>query len=215
MVNLFLLWLACTGNPDAGSTSFVATTGTCTPVLDGDGRETGVELCPDGTHRRYATVACEPGPLGEAACPSPAPAGARCQTDADCTDGPGDGHCIDVAGPPRYDYDGCGCIYTCETDADCGAGEVCLCGGALPDGWGYAQCVPSSCATNDDCSSGGCRVDGWFPFQNCDPVFDGSCMRAADECVTDDDCGAPGELYCGFNSSQDAWTCREIQGTCD
>ena len=60
-----------------------------------------------------------------------------CTSSAECTDAP-NGACLDVPGV----IEGCGCVYGCETSADCGEGEVCACTGAV-DAW--PVCVPAGC----------------------------------------------------------------------
>ena len=46
----------------------------------------------------------------------------------------------------------CSCVYSCETDAECGDGAVCACIAGIT---GIARCVPASCTTTDDCGGGG------------------------------------------------------------
>ncbi len=81
-----------------------------------------------------------------------------CESDSDCDERPG-GVC---------DF-GCGahpstcqttCVYdACTTNAQCGAGEICVPEGEL--GFATSRCVRAICRANTDCTSGsggGCRL---------------------------------------------------------
>jgi hypothetical protein len=96
-----------------------------------------------------------------------------CLRDSDCTEAD-HGHCELGQGGPYCDY---GCL----VDADCGAGQVCLCG---PD---IGQCVVAQCSTDADC--GASSLCGSYEY---DPHCGGTrfaCQVAEDRCAGDRDCG--------------------------
>jgi hypothetical protein len=115
-----------------------------------------------------------------------------CDSDAECGD---TGVCSDT--PLNYcDLDvegGAGfggaavtttCREGCASDADCGAGYICLCGNLLTVAATTGACVPASCRTDADCALG---------YRCASTYGDGyslsfSCQTAEDECVTREDC---------------------------
>jgi hypothetical protein len=116
-----------------------------------------------------------------AACPADRPAGAVCTDcqDSQCTAGH-NGRCSKIyggTGPSCY------CTYDqCVTNADCSAGQVCMCQGA--QGRDQNVCVPASCQNDADCpghqycmrstvSLGGAHYE---------------CTTQSDQCRDDADC---------------------------
>jgi hypothetical protein len=144
--------------------------------------DTGYDTCEGGTLRRRAVVDCPSLLLSRAgdACSEPdgGPDGgiySECASDKDCTSHP-NGYCgyeaflVDAGSP------GCYCSYGCLRDADCGSGNVCVCG----DPVGY--CVSAICSSDASCLPG------------CDCVARGAfvCQSPADTCISNGDCiGAP------------------------
>ncbi len=130
--------------------------------------------------------------------PTPHPDGAgeivpTCCTDADCTDGPGTGHCVyteQVTGC-------CGtqgethCVYdACESQASCEDGEICLPGGT--HGLEASTCVPATCLADSDCgdSPGGeCRLLGRGSFVALVCAYPTSACRQDSDC-TKGPCGS-------------------------
>lgn len=76
---------------------------------------------------------------------------------------------------------------TCETDADCASGRICICSGD------QGVCMPSDCKTDSDCGPGllcasyhqGCGPSGF------------ACQATSDECRLDGDCEFG---VCGFET---------------
>ncbi|UQA62417.1 hypothetical protein [Polyangium aurulentum] len=107
-----------------------------------------------------------------------------CTTDADCMDG-ANGHCSSLAFGS-----GCECQYGCTSDADCGAGMVCLC--SEPVG----ACVKASCTTDADCGEG--RLCATYAA-SCGVDVEFACQAPEDDCQSALDCGS-GET-CGADAS--------------
>jgi hypothetical protein len=105
---------------------------------------------------------------------------AGCRRDTDCS------------GPHAFcksDEDIPHCVLGCVTDADCGAGQVCLCG---PD---VGECRPAQCSTDADCAEGmlcGSYQDN--PF--CGGIAF-ACQRPDDQCSGDLDCNFGGACTIG------------------
>lgn len=138
------------------------------------GVDTGVDECDNGSMRRREVVACPayvPDPNSK--CPlSGGTPGTGCQTDNDCV-GQGDGPCLPGVGTPW-----CFCQSTCKTDADCGTGQVCLCGPK------YGTCMAATCNSSHDCPVGDCVTHDTNP----------GCGGKALACQTDvDECGGPAD----------------------
>ncbi|AUX44528.1 hypothetical protein SOCE26_059920 [Sorangium cellulosum] len=157
------------------------------------GQNTGYVRCAGGWLHRAEVVAC-PSPLPRAeTCEDPLGDEGNCKSDADCTDQP-NGYCATSAvgnAPP-----GCFCNYGCTTDADCGAGQICLCGDPV------GQCVISSCTSDADC--GRLLCSSYVLNPGCDGIGF-ACQTPADECAVDADC--PGDEQCSLEA--DRHTCTE------
>jgi hypothetical protein len=117
--------------------------------------------------------------------------GGPCATDADCTELP-HGFC-QVGYSDGFPY--CECSYGCTTDAECGAGKICLCGGAI------GKCVPATCTSDADCASGLCASYNDYSIDyNCG-MTRFACQSLADECASHLDC--PGEgLLCLYQNGR-------------
>lgn len=142
------------------------------------GEPSGYVACENGhTHRAYA-AACDP------TNDLPACAGTEaflsCTTDADCTERP-NGRCNSFDG---FEGTSCGCVYTCAGDADCDAGEVCVCSGVL--GAALSQCVTAGCTTDADCPSKECGITSFD--DGCSTHVELACRSDADACDVKADC---------------------------
>ena len=162
----------------------------------------GWKQCANGMLHRTSVGACEsslPRPervtgydgnpvpdAGTAGYPPP-----YCLQDADCTDAP-NGHC------ELGQYEGgTYCEYGCITNADCGAGSVCLCDDAI------GRCVSATCSTDAECGSGLLCSD-----YVTDPGCGGmafACQLPSDSCAAQSDCN-PG-LFCSrvYRTPSDTW----------
>jgi hypothetical protein len=135
-----------------------------------NGAETGLVRCAEGHMHREEAKRCPIAPSRGEACSLPAEL-SGCATDADCTGG-ANGRCL-----PRFQ--GCACTYSCEVDADCGSGEICLCGDAVN------RCVPAECTRDADCGGGFCATMNTSTKCEQRAV---ACLTADDTCVVDSDC---------------------------
>jgi hypothetical protein len=96
----------------------------------------------------------------------------------------------------------CGCVYGCETDADCGEGEICLC---AADGVNArSRCVTAGCVTNDDCGGAACAAstDAIDALE----VAGFACHADGDACCDDADCDVGAQCRFGV-IEPGAWAC--------
>jgi hypothetical protein len=216
----FLLALAIT--PLAASCGSVTGSGTPGQPVTCDNpkpyltaKDSGYEQCDNGIIHRREVLSC--GAPSATACMNSAGAGGAgggggasaggCTTNADCTAFPG-GYC--EAGSTS-----CDCIYSCVTDADCGAGSSCECGPY------QSTCVTSSCKTDADCGGFLCALERVFDATGCNPTEQLACLTAADTCNSDSDCQVgvlcvrvDGHLKCDDSSTGPAPCCTNIPGLC-
>ncbi len=194
---------ATTGGPGP------ACEGTVTELMQGfvdPPTPSGFVQCDGGIVHRVDKVACL-APTTPSSCPPDASDMGECKTDADCNAKPF-GSCqltMVFGGVVELPTDTCGCIYGCQTDADCGADQVCRCAG---DGLGlYTECVPASCFTDADCP--GDEICGFSPNgSGCAPgVWDSHCTTPQDTCASDADCVSP---PCMWNDQTMNWSCSNI-----
>ena len=118
-------------------------------------------------------------------------AGADCHKDSDCVDKP-HGHCEQWA---SLIGSGTRCEYGCVTDAECGAGQICLCGN--PTG----RCVAATgCTVDSDCGGVSSASGTTNP---CDKTRF-ACQTPADACGGDLDCPSTGcpECACQKNGTK-------------
>ncbi|MBC8071025.1 MAG: ferritin-like domain-containing protein [Deltaproteobacteria bacterium] len=169
------------------------------PGVDGS-VPSGLERCADGVVHPVEAVACEypPSVVGDCDLDD-----STCLTDADCTEAP---HGFCNAG--GFKNPGCGCYYACETDAECGVGEACVCDG------NRSSCVQADCSSDADC-------DGWPCVQGTDvsvcgpdrPYF--ACASPGDSCLgLDDDCDAAACEVCSWSPDECTWACRQDDDIC-
>jgi hypothetical protein len=157
----------------------------------------GFVACDGGIIHREEKQSCDV-PATPSSCTDNS-GGGPCTTDADCTDKP-HGTCQQdmIFGGILPIGDTCSCVYGCESDADCAAGEICRCGG---DSLGlYTQCIAAECTVDGDCPDG--EVCGLSPDICAPGGFLLACTTPQDTCSGNGDCGAP---PCSFNL--DHWEC--------
>jgi len=228
---------------DAGESAGGAPGGTAGDAgIGGVGGEPGPHklpdgVCPDAAVYSPGAVQCQdnsfihrPEALG-CALPArdpddlPSDAGAEpwasgCNQDKDC---PNDGYCV------RYFYyDGSDpiheCITPCAADADCGAGEACLCEpyvhNVSRDAIGLGRCAPATCLTDADCGDGKfCRS----PLVPADCLHDKrwpaglSCQRSVDRCSGIEECAQSGDIdyFTACDQVGDAFACVPKRSWCE
>ncbi|HEU4404191.1 MAG TPA: ferritin-like domain-containing protein [Polyangiaceae bacterium] len=175
-----------------------------TAIVNETGAATGFETCADGAIRRVAVVAPDPA-LGVKACAG-TETSLACQTDAECVEKP-NGKCASLRSVGLGgEVISCGCVYPCASDAECGAGSVCVASAVEPSLGRGAFCAPAACATGQDCPSGEC---GLSAFDNgCGMEVQLACRSAADTCHGNAECTQPGFETCAlpsFNATN--WQC--------
>lgn len=162
----------------------------------------GFVQCDTGIIHRPEPVACK-SPITPSSCPADASDLGTCKTDADCTEKPF-GSCqinMTFGGINPAPTDTCGCVYGCETDADCGDGMVCRCAG---EGLGlYTECIPATCKDDSECPG---EVCGFAPDICAPGVFFSHCTTPEDTCQGDATCPNP---PCVFNVDLNHWACAD------
>ncbi|XXX76990.1 ferritin-like domain-containing protein [Sorangium sp. So ce134] len=137
---------------------------------------------PDGTVHRASPVRCD-ATIAQRACTG-AERSFQCKTDADCKDGPR-GKCVSAFGQiGAY----CGCEYACETDAECGASEVCVCKGTGALREEHSVCAKALCAVDADCPGSTCGLSAYF--NGCWELVTLACRTKDDACRSDADCAS-------------------------
>lgn len=196
-----------TGLTDGGADD----TGTSDPgcvgeemILDALGDPTGYVRCADGAINRVEARAWDP------TITAPRCEGKElersCEVDADCTD-KAHGACISITYLGGFG-DACGCVYSCEKDADCGAGELCIGHGVKPGIVQWSECVPASCEVAADCPSGECGLSAWD--DGCGYMIELTCRTDLDECRDDAECP---DGACGLGYGEEHFACQEVSCT--
>ena len=177
------------------------------PLVLGESDIEGWMQCGNGVAHRVSAEACvlPPGDVCAAGEGDGGSGGVNgtCVEDSECTDAD-HGRCLlePLGGE-------CGCIYSCETDADCGEDQACMCRG------NWSVCLPADCKTDDDCGEGSmCTIE----------VSDGSCGASsgrltcttpADSCGSGSDCSYPNACVkladdeCGFRCEPSEEACSD------
>lgn len=142
--------------------------------VEAAGADSGYEQCDGSWMHRPAIVECKSAlPRQATTCNNE---GDSCSKDSDCTE-KANGFCGFGGG----DVAGCFCNYGCTKDADCGDGQICVCG----DPVGY--CTTASCKSDADC--GGDKLcSTYVTLPGCGGIAF-ACQSASDECASDADCG--------------------------
>ena len=173
-------------------------------ILQIDGKTpSGLVRCANGLIHRVAAVACVV-PQIATDCLEPLE-GSTCTEDADCVEH-AFGTCREAI-TCGFTAGQCGCVYGCETDLDCGEGQLCLCAG---EGNGRSQCVPTGCATDDDCGGSACAAST-DPF-DAPNIARFACHAGGDLCCSNADCELGAE--CRFDAlTPGVWAC-DFGGDC-
>lgn len=157
---------------------------------------TGLTRCAEGYFHRPEPTECTPpaarapaaGGAGNIARPEGLPVAtghdacnARVSNETDCNVFR-NGFCRTVM--PSPDCSGGCCFSGCSNDADCGAGQVCLCGSTRSPTGG--ECTAANCATDADCDTG-YRCASHTDMCETDNVHF-ACQLARDTCSSDAQC---------------------------
>lgn len=160
-----------------------------------DDAPTGFVRCNDGTIHRAAAVECaSPVPTG-IACSGE---GGECDGDGDCTAAP-HGACLYQSGF----FSGCACAYGCQTDADCGEGQICACGGSAPGYPASTRCVAAACTSDDACPGTACGLG--YEVNACGEDWATACRTPDDACSRRQDCASEDDNC--LPGSDGAWAC--------
>jgi hypothetical protein len=176
------------------------------PVMAGD-VNTSLVRCTNGVVHRPAAIEC-PNRLAQRAADASnvmpcdpdesCPQEGTCQTDADCAGVPY-GSCQSFGQLARFD-----CVAGCVTDADCGAGEACVCGPVI------GQCIQASCRTDDDCGGYQCAQFYDLFGIGCGEPMQLACQTPDDQCRSTSDCSAGDFGNC--SAADGTWRCVEVPG---
>ncbi len=147
-----------------------------------DGKDTGVELCADGSIHKKTAGECPVGAPSQTACASSS--GGSCKFASDCTEKP-NGYCLHMIG---FGGDTCACSYGCTKDSECGPGRTCLCGDPI------GTCVKATCTEDVNCGPGN-LCTSFDESKGCGMTML-ACRRAGDACGGDKDCASPPGPYC-------------------
>jgi hypothetical protein len=177
-----------------------------TPIAQSNGADSGFVRCADGTIDRVQAVKCD---MQVPAC-NGMEMSASCKSDADCQvpGAPPHGKCghIESQGDLGGNaYTTCGCVYPCETDADCGGKSVCVCSGVLKDDNPWPSCASASCATGQDCASGECGAASYD--SGCGYELGLACRTPNDPCRVDSQCPANNQCVAPYGNG--AFTCQQ------
>lgn len=173
----------------AGSGGIDASANQGIPCLDpdrsvgSDGETDGYVTCRGAWEHREAIKTCSSSLPRPDTFPS-YDGGSACTSDADCTAQP-NGYC---AVPPGEVYSPfTQCNYGCLTDAECGAGSICVCGDPV------GHCVQATCTSDADCATGFlCATYQEYPY--CGPIVF-ACQSPYDQCMGDGDCASGTCVY--------------------
>jgi hypothetical protein len=169
----------------------------CPPLMQGfvdPPVPSGWEKCGDGLPHRVSAETCVV-PATPSNCDLE---GEMCKTNADCNEMPF-GSCQKFS----VQIIGCGCVYGCETDADCGDGFVCRCAGDVLGPW--TRCVASTCEDDADCNGELCQFSQSEGYDCGAEVVNGACTTPGDVCETDPPCV---DTPCAF--VDDKWQCSLV-----
>lgn len=171
-------------------------------------QDTGFVRCANSAVLHRAQIIDCPNLLpraGGGACSALGTATEPCAQDSDCTAAPL-GFCTEV---PSH-YPGCGCVYGCVSDLDCGVGKICECSDPI------GVCRPASCISDQDCASGSLCASaalGWGGCSWSPPERGYQCQSLADTCLTDAECITPTPA-CALEQDAGVRACHEGQLAC-
>lgn len=210
---LAALLTGCFGDSDKSTDTESTDACNGTVLANGLGEPSGYVACEGGGVDKVDAAACSLEDWDYAACDGSEEV-QDCSSDADCTDGP-NGTCVSgVTNNKPWDTgvakSYCGCEYPCETDDDCGTGQVCACSD-LDDGLDIHTCIDADCTTGDDCEgSEQCGLSTFYT--GCEWELQTSCRTDADECEADADC-TTGDCAVEAYNDDGAFLCQTE--TCD
>lgn len=147
------------------------------PVLAFDQSDTGYVSCDGGAMHRVQMHACPTRLPRATLCGFPPVDGGLkqdCRSDSECTTKP-KGFCTTSSHNAT-----CFCDYGCTEDADCPAGNICVCGD--PQG----QCMPAECTSDAQCGGLLCLRSN---DTTCGKAF--ACQKPTDPCTSNLDCKPP------------------------
>lgn len=186
------------GTSDGSSSSGGDTEGpVCTQLMQGfvdPPVPSGWEKCGDKLPHRVAAELCEV-PATPSNCDLE---NQPCDSNDDCKEQPF-GSCQKFS----VQLLACGCVYGCESDADCDEGFVCRCAGDVLGPW--TTCVPSSCEDDGDCPGELCQFSQSQGYDCGAEVVNGACTTPADVCDTDPPCV---DTPCAFVEGK--WECSLV-----
>jgi hypothetical protein len=184
----------------------------------------GFESCKGGYVHRPEAMSCEQSPRtsaengGQAGVGDAGAAGPQqCVDDFDCKERL-NGHCLrnPTVLPPNPAVKSLPfCLYSCETDADCAAGDLCAC---LPSWYvsnsesvtvAVGECVSASCKIDGDCTGGAVCV---APISGpCGGGIPSSfhCQSPNDECSGSGDCPASPGAPWTCDKTDDHYVCSQ------
>lgn len=195
------------GSGGTGGTGGTATKScdNATPILQPTGEPSGFVKCADGSIDRVEQVTCV---LQNKDTCMGTEETLGCTTAADCVAKP-NGVCLTQQLPGGTgSVSACGCVYPCQTDADCGTGKACVCAGVSPVYFAKDNAFCSdvgACGKGADCASGEC---GYTEYTDgCSLTLSVVCRDSADECRTS--AGCIGGQQCSKTTANGAWTCMD------
>jgi hypothetical protein len=135
---------------------------------------------PDHTAHRVSKTTCDTS-VDQKACAG-TEQNQSCHADADCKAKP-HGKCTSgVSMSGTY----CGCVYPCESDSECDAGQVCVCKGTGTMQAKQSVCVQADCTVDAECSEGTCNLASYN--SGCSEELRVACRTSDDACHNDADC---------------------------
>ena len=185
------------GTSDGSSSSGDTGEPACTQLMQGfvdPPVPSGWEKCGDVLPHRVSAEACVV-PATPSNCDL---ADQPCKTNADCKEQPF-GSCQKF----NIQFIGCGCVYGCESDADCEPGSVCRCAGDVLGPW--TRCVASTCDDDADCKGELCQFSQSEGYDCGAEVVNGACTTPEDACETDPPCV---DTPCAFGEGK--WECSGV-----
>lgn len=147
-------------------------------ISNADGTPTGYVRCAGEAADRVGPAACEAVHRVRACEADDDGLDGTCTRDEDCRERRF-GAC---AGPGQFGSS-CHCVYACESDADCDAGEVCVCDAVHRAG---SRCVSAGCMDASDCDTGRCGAAAFN--SGCGLAQGVVCRTDADTCGGNADC---------------------------
>ena len=192
------------GGGGAGGGSVLAPCTGEKPILQPSGADSGYVLCDDGRINRAFDAVCDI--LLVDSCEGTETT-LQCMTGADCT-AKANGTCQSFSYQGPTLETGCACAYECEGDAQCAAGEACVCAGVT--GASASFCAsPGDCLGPADCASGECGLARYD--DGCGEARYAFCRDGDDACQVPADC--EGAEQCAKTDATGTWKCLDVTCT--